>query len=415
MQYNFDRSVDRRSSLSVKWNKEAIKSLCGNPDAEPFWVADMDFPVAAEVAQKARNLSEHAIFGYPYANNQRQVFCAWAKARHQMDIQPAQVVISQGVLTSIAVLVELLTDEGDGIIIPLPAYQPFIRIVNNLHRNVLGWPLLYNRDSHTFSLDWDAYEQLCKQAKILIFCSPQNPTGLVFSEQELARLCGIAKQNNVVIICDEIHADLSYGKHITLLEPARQVGCEAVVCMAPSKTFNIAGEHYSVTLFNNPDMKQRYLTRLEQLFIAEPSLVATTLALASYQSGAKWLDELLVYLQKNADIIENTLQKEVPSLVFIKPRASFIGLLDCSAILDLVERDAQAHPQLYDSSTSAQGGLLSRFFGQRANLAFNDGTWFGGTAYRQFVRLNFGTQHSNIERALNLIKEAVAFLEATYR
>jgi cystathionine beta-lyase len=140
MQYNFDRSVDRRSSLSVKWNKEAIKSLCGNPDAEPFWVADMDFPVAAEVAQKARNLSEHAIFGYPYANNQRQVFCAWAKARHQMDIQPAQVVISQGVLTSIAVLGELLSNEGDGSSYHFPAYQPFIRIVNNLHRNVLGWP-----------------------------------------------------------------------------------------------------------------------------------------------------------------------------------------------------------------------------------------------------------------------------------
>ena len=415
MLYNFDRSVDRRSSLSVKWNKEAIKSLCGNPDAEPFWVADMDFPVASEVAQKARILSEHAIYGYPYANNQRQVFCTWAQERHKLDIQPAQVVISQGVLTSIAVLVELLTDEGDGIIIPLPAYQPFIRIVNNLHRNVLGWPLLYNQDSRAFSLDWDAYEHLCKQAKILIFCSPQNPTGLVFSEQELVRLCEIAKQNNVVIICDEIHADLSYGKHITLLESARQVGCEAVVCMAPSKTFNIAGEHYSVTLFNNPDLKQRFLTRLGQLFIADPSLVATTLALASYQHGSKWLDELLVYLQKNADLIERTLLKEVPSIVFIKPQASFIGLLDCSAILDLVESDAQAHPELYDSSASAQGGLLSRFFGQRAHLAFNDGTWFGGTAYRRFVRLNFGTQRSNIERALNHIKEAVAFLEATYR
>ncbi|NLA98912.1 MAG: cystathionine beta-lyase, partial [Spirochaetales bacterium] len=175
------------------------------------------------------------------------------------------------------------------------------------------------------------------------------------------------------------------------------------------------GEHYSVTLFNSSELKKRFVTRLEQLFLSTPSLVATTLALASYESGGKWLEELLVYLQKNADLIEKTLQKEVPSVVFLKPRASFIGLLDCSAILHLVERDAQEHPELYDSSASAQGGLLSRFFGQRAGLAFNDGTWFGGEAYRRFVRLNFGTQRSNIERALLHIKQAVAFLETTYR
>lgn len=415
MQYNFDRSVDRRGTLSVKWNREAIKSLCGNPDAEPFWVADMDFPVATEVAQKARNLSEHAIFGYPYANNQRQVFCTWVKERHQVDIQPNQVAISQGVLSSIAILVELLTNEQDGIIVPLPAYQPFVRIVNNLKRKLLSWPLCYDQDTHTFSLDWNRYEELCEQAKILIFCSPQNPSGLVFTEEDLVRLCEIAKRHNVVIICDEIHADLCYKPHVMLLEPAKKVGCEAVVCMAPSKTFNIAGEHYSVTLFNNQELKQRFITRLEQLFITETSLVATTLAVSSYQSGAKWLSELLVYLQKNAELMEKTLQREVPSIVFIKPQASFIGLLDCSAILDLVERDAQAHPELYDSTVSPQGGLLSRFFGQRASLVCNDGTWFGGNEYRQFVRFNYGTQRSNIERALKRIREAVDFLQATYR
>lgn len=175
MLYNFDRSIDRRPTLSVKWNKEAIRSLCGNPDAEPFWVADMDFSVASEVTQKARILSDHAIYGYPHATNQRQVFCSWAKKRHLLDLQPGQVVISQGVLTSIAILVELLSAEGDGVIIPLPAYQPFIRIVNNLQRTMLGWPLIYDQDTHTFSLDWPLYEELCKRARILIFCSPTTP------------------------------------------------------------------------------------------------------------------------------------------------------------------------------------------------------------------------------------------------
>ncbi|MGE4584466.1 MAG: MalY/PatB family protein [Sphaerochaeta sp.] len=414
MHYDFDQEVDRRASLSVKWNPSAIKNICGNPEAQPFWVADMDFTVADEVAQQARTLAEHAVFGYPFAPNQRQIFCGWAERRHNLMLSPKEVVISQGVLSSIAILTELLTKEGDGIIIPLPAYQPFVRIVNQLHRTLIPWPLAYDPVAHQFQLDWETLEECAQKAKLLVFCSPHNPSGLSFSKEDLTRLCTIAKAHQIPLISDEIHADLSFVDHHSLLETARETGADAVVCMAPSKTFNMAGEHYSVTLFTDEALRNAFKSRLGQLFIAENSTFAITLAQTCYQHGDLWLKDLLAYLQGNTQLIEEYLTEYLPSLVFIRPKASFIGLFDCSAILDLVERDEQAHPELYDPSQSPSGGLLSRFFGQRAGLAMNDGTWFGGDAYRNFVRFNYGTQRCHVREALDKIAQAVQFLEQTY-
>ena len=415
MDYSFDTIINRKGSLSVKWNKEAVKQICGNPEAIPFWVADMDFQVAPQILEQARALAEHGIYGYPYANNQRQVFCRWAKSRHQMTVDPKQVVISQGVLNSLAILVEMCSNEGDGIIVPMPAYQPFVTIINRQQRTLLEWPLLYDQRTLGFSLDWAALDQLCSKAKILIFCSPHNPTGLVFSNEDLIRLCSIAKQHGVLIISDEIHADLSYTKHICILEAAEQTGCEAIACMAPSKTFNIAGEHYSVTLFNNMELKSEYVTRLERLFLNSTSTFATTVAIAAYEHGLSYLEQLLSYLQETVVSIDEFLQNHVPSIQCIRPEASFIALLDCSDIVALVEEDEKANPDLYNPALSPSGGLMSRFFGQRAGIVVNDGTWFGGTNYRNFVRFNYGAPRSTVLEALKRIEKAVTFLQETYQ
>ncbi len=414
MQSSFDLVKDRQASLSAKWNKDAIKSICGSPDAKPFWVADMDFPVADTIAKKAQQLTEHAIFGYPFAPTQQELFCRWAKVWHHMEIQPEQVVTSQGVLNSIAVLLDMMTEVTDSVIVPFPAYQPFVAMVEQLQRPLIPWALNYDDKKHTFSLDWNTFESYCEKASVLIFCNPHNPSGLAFSEQELEKLCTIAKKYGVTIISDEIHADLSYIPHKSLLEFGAKTGAETVVCMAPSKTFNIAGEHYSVTLFNNLDLKKAYVKRLEQLFLTHTSTFATTLALAAYSEGETWLAGLVSYLQGNLSLVQETLQKRIPEIVLIKPEASFIAFLDCSALVPLIEKDQAAHPELYDPQQSPSGGLLSRFFGQRAKLAFNDGTWFGGDAYRGFVRINYGTQRSTIAEALQSMEDAVRYLHENY-
>lgn len=415
MHENFDLVVNRKGTLSVKWNRDAIASICGNPDAEPFWVADMDFTVAQAIKDAVVEAAETGVYGYPHFDGNKEAFCSWAKERHDWNVSPDHVVICQGVLSSIALLTEQLTAKGDGIIVPMPAYQPFIRIVQGLERNLVRWPLLYDKETHTFSADWDSFAKLCETNKLVLFCNPHNPSGIEFGADDLTRLCTIAKEHGTVIICDEIHADLAFGKHIPLPLIASQCGAKAITCMAPSKTFNIAGEHFSVVVTEDKEIREGLEKRKAQLFCGETSYFSTTAAITAYKNGFSWLMELLPYLQENISFIDTYFKEQVPELVFIKPHASFIGFIDCAGILPLVEADAKAHPELYDPKESPAGGIMSRFFGQRASVAVNDGTWFGGEEYRQFVRFNYGVRKENIVHAMERIKLAVNFLKNSYQ
>lgn len=408
--YDFDQAVNRKGTLSVKWNEDAIASIAGNRNAEPFWVADMDFRVAPEIQQEMVKAAESGTYGYPHFDGNRETFCAWAQRRHGWTVPQEEVVICQGMLTSIAMMVETLTQPGDGVIVPMPAYQPFIRIVKNLERTLVGWPLTYDSPTHRFSLDWEALDLLCQNAKMIIFCNPQNPSGVDFPEADLQRLCEIAQKHHTMIICDEIHADLAFGHHVPLLEVADNYDVRAVTCMAPSKTFNIAGEHFSVVVTHDEMIRKTLRRRMSQLFSGETSFFSTTAAIAAYRSGYPWLMELIPYLEGNCDTIESYFRQHLPSLTFIRPQASFIGFIDCAPILPMVEQDAMANPDLYDPEKSPAGGLLSRFFGQRASVAVNDGTWFGGNSYRQFVRFNYGVRRENIIGALKRMERAVKAL-----
>ena len=411
---NFDAMIDRRSTLSVKWNPSAIATICNNPDAEPFWVADMDFTVPPAVHAEAKALAEHGIFGYPIATDQKKIFASFLEARHGMTVEEDEFAISQGVLSSLALAVELFSQEGDGVIVPLPAYAPFLKIVKLHDRTLIPWPMTYDSDRHVFTLDWEYLDTIIDRARLLIFCSPHNPTGIVFSEEELIRVAEICKVRDVVIISDEIHADLSFKSFVSVHTVAKELEAKAITCMAPSKTFNIAGEHYSVTLFTDSFMKQAFEKRLQQLWMFRPASYVTALARVSYEKGLPWLEELVTYLKDNAVFISDYFARHLPELIFLEPEASFIGLIDAGRMMKLIEADAKANPDLYDPATSPDGSMLSRFLGQRARVACNAGTWFGGQAYASFIRFNFATQRARIEAALDRIKTAIRFLKETY-
>ncbi len=410
--FNFNTPVDRSESLSVKWDKQVIRSICNNEKAEPFWVADMDFTIAPAISQALRSQADHAILGYPIFPSMKDSFCEWTRMRHNWNPHKDSVIVAPGMLTSLALLMELITREGDGVIVPLPAYQPFIHMVHALGRKLLPWDLPYNHEQGCFSLDLESLEILMKESstKVLLFCSPHNPTGLVFSPEELETIARLAAQNNVVVLSDEIHADLAYtySNHIPFDTVARATGCTAVTCMAPSKTFNIAGEHFSVAVFSDQQLAGRFNRRLQSFFLG-PGLLSTVTGLCAYKEGYPWLMELLPYLEDQAIFIDNFLKKRIPGLKFVKPAASFIAFIDCKDILESVKKDAEANPALYDPTQSPSGGLLSRFFGLRAAVAMNDGTWFGKDYYA-FVRFNFGTQRTKVEEALIRMEKAVSLL-----
>lgn len=411
-EYDFDAIVDRRGTNSVKWAPDAIRSICGNPDAEPFWVADMDLASPVEIRKALEEVVALGAYGYPKFTDNEEIFAQWAKRRHDWDVDPKQVTICQGMLGSIAMLTELMTGENDGVIVPLPAYQPFLRLVKNYRRKLVPWHLRYDPESASFSADLKEFERLCSDPSntLLVFCSPHNPSGIVWSKEVLTQIAEIAAKNNVVVISDEIHSDLAFFEetHVPFNSVAKQAGCKAVTCMAPSKTFNIAGEHFSVTVFDDPSLQAAFKKRQAQLFATEPALLSGTAARAGYLHGFDWLTQLRCHLQENVRFMDAYCKERIPEIKVVVPHASFICFLDCEQILPMAQADVDRNPGLYDPAISPAGGVLSRFFGIRAGIAVNDGTWFGGDDFRQFVRFNYGTSRAAVEHALKNIEHAVA-------
>ena len=407
--FDFDTPIRRSQSLSVKWNREAIASICNNADATPHWVADMDFPAPPAVLEALHAQAEHGVLGYPAFGTIASTFAAWSEQRHNWLVDPSMVVPVPGMLASIATLVELYSQPGDGIVVPMPAYKPFVDIVRRLGRTLVEWPMKYHPDSARFILATDSLGALLSRPNtpILLFCSPHNPTGRVFGEQELHAIAEIAARCTAMVISDEIHADLSFpsSHHIPFDTVARQYGIACATCMAPSKTFNIAGEHFSIVVCSDQSVRSRLQHRLRALHIA-PDLLATVTTLAAYGHGYEWLVHLNRHLVSQARIIGERLEHSGTGLRFVAPEASFIGLIDCTAILAKVEADAARNPELYRSATSPEGGILSRFFGQRAGIAMNDGSWFGAH-YGNFVRFNYGTTKAAVEQAIEAMLAAV--------
>ena len=410
--FDFTTAVNRSGTLSVKWNKEAIRSICGNAEAAPFWVADMDFTAPPSVIEALAQQVDHGVLGYPDFSTVQTVFSHWAQKRHAWHVEPREVITSHGMLASIATLVELESAEGDEIILPMPAYQPFVHIIRNLGRKVRTWPMRYDEEQRRFSLDIPLLERLARRERtpILLFCSPHNPTGRVFSESELTAVAEIAGNHGLTVLSDEIHADLTLPghTHIPFDLLARRYDIPCATCMAPSKTFNIAGEHFSIVVCSTNELTRRLRHRFKALHLA-PDLLATATALAAYEGGYRWLTSLRQHLADHIDLISRRLDASGSGLHFIAPEASFIGLIDCFEIMDRVKADATHHPELYDRSASPAGGLLSRFFGQRAAVAMNDGTWFGSD-YGRFVRFNYGTSTEEVSSAIDAIITAAEHL-----
>jgi cystathionine beta-lyase len=403
--YDFTTIVDRRKTESVKWDPKVIEQLTGNAEALPYWVADMDFRSPPEVIEALQQRIEHGIFGYPSPSASRQAlsaFCSWVGKRYQWQLESSQVVYSPGLISTLSILVSLLTAPDEKVIIQTPAYRPFFTIVSENDRTCLENPMLYDTEQHRYTIDYDQLTELARDPKtrLLIFCSPHNPAGRVWSEDEIRRVYEICEKWGVSVISDEIHADLCYRgvTHTPFSRVQRpESSIDIITCMAPSKTFNIAGEHFSCTVI--PDKKTRvsFQKELRRLSISSPGILAMTAATAAYTQGEQWLDELLEVLADHADLIDRYIREQIPALHLVRPEASFIAFIDCTEMLTGLER-------------MGFKGTVAEFFARKAGVALHDGLWFGGEG-NGFVRINFGAPTELVRSALDAMKKAVNTLD----
>jgi len=388
MKYNFDTTIARENTNSTKWDPAIFKKMRGfdGDSMLPMWIADMDFRAPEVIIDALKTRIDHGIFGY--SSPLEDYYAAlswWQKSRHEWEIKEEWVTITPGIVPALNFMIRALSNEGDQVIIQEPVYSPFRSTVENNNRVVANNPLLLVNGN--YEMNYDQLERLASNplTKMLILCSPHNPMGMVWSSEQLRKLGKICNENDVIVISDEIHNDLimSGHKHITYALLGEEFANNAVICTAPSKTFNIAGLQTSNIIIPNPDIKEKIDLEIEKSSLTEQNLFGIVATTAAYsEEGAEWLDQLLTYLESNADFIDQFVKERMPNVKFIKPQATYLAWLDFK------------ESAIYED--------LDKKILEEAKVWLNNGAMFGlgGEGY---MRINFACPRSILAEALERI------------
>ncbi|MBL4609634.1 MalY/PatB family protein [Halopseudomonas sp.] len=383
--FDFDQQIDRTNTGSVKF--DARGKVFGTEDVLPMWVADTDFAAPDEVVQALIARAGHPVYGYSlFPDTLYEAMIDWYAQRHDWHIERDWIMLAPGVVPSLHAVALAFAAEGEGIIIQPPVYPPFFSAASKTARRLVINPLV--RVDGEYRMDLDHLEECASQARILALCSPHNPVGRVWREDELRALLEIARRHDLLILSDDIHCDLTFAGHphrmlATLAGEADRI----ITAVAPSKSFNIAGMGLSALVVPDPEHRQM-LQRVFERMHMEPANPFSIVAFeAAYRHGGPWLDALLDYLQGNVDLACAFLADQVPELRVDRPEGTYLLWLDCRA---LGLGDAQ----------------LKEFFIREARVGMNPGSSFGD-AGSGYMRLNIGTRRAVVEQALERIARAV--------
>lgn len=295
--YNFDKINERHNTNSIKYDEGPAK----NGDVIPMWVADMDFEVLPEIKEALLKRAEHSIFGYAkVTDDYKNAVKSWMKTRHDFEIENDWIVTTTGVVTALRLAVQSYTNLNDNVIILRPVYHPFEYTVVESGRNVIECPLDIENN---YELDYELFERLIieNNVKLFILCNPHNPIGKVWEKDELYKMGMILKKHNVITISDEIHMDFVYNnkKHIPFYNVDESFKEFAIICTAPSKTFNLASLHTSNIIIANEKLREKFVKIKSHNGVSDPNIFGLEACQAAYTYGHKWVDELVEYISEN--------------------------------------------------------------------------------------------------------------------
>ncbi len=376
-------SINREETYSVKWDE--AKKKFGTDDLIPLWVADMDLasPLCVQNAMKKR--AAHAVYGYTvYPETYFQVIENWMENRFLWNIENEWIVPCYGVVPSLNFIISAFSEEGDGIIVQTPIYPPFVSSVKHKKRRVLDNRLVY--ENGCYYIDFEDFEIKAKEAKLFFLCSPHNPTGRVWSAEELEKIIDICIEHDVLIISDEIHADIVYEKRHRCIGSFEKIKHYSIVLNAPSKTFNVAGLNSSYAVIPDSRLRQAYTLEQNRSGITNGNPFGIEALISAYQEGEEWLEQLKSYLMSNITYVKIFLQEHHIPIRVVPTEATFLMWLDCKAL-------GLSHDELVN------------FFTYKAKLGLNDGRSFGD-AGDGFMRLNVGTSKEVLKEAMERLHQA---------
>lgn len=386
MSFDWDRVIARQGSASVK--HDGYAAYFGTADVMPLWVADMDFAAPEAVTQALVARAAHPIYGYSFfPDSLYEALIDWLHQRQRWKVPREWIVMVPGVVTSLHAAALAFTEPGEDVIVQPPVYDLFFSSVTITGRRLVLNPL--RLDAGRYHFDFEQLEQcVAAGARLLFLCSPHNPVGRVWQAQELQEILRIARHYNLVVMSDEIHADLVYPEyHHTVLASLAQAGERIVTAIAPSKTFNIPGLELSCLIVPNAEDRAALVRVFKSLHLQHCNPFSSVAFEAAYRGGAAWLDSLMRYLQESREFVRDYLLAYLPQIKLIQPEGTYLLWLDCR---DLKLNDEQ----------------LREFFVRQAKVGMNPGTVFGANG-SGFMRLNIGAPRSAVKQALQRISHAL--------
>ncbi len=381
MNYNFDELIPRRGTHSYKWDTAMEE------DVLPMWVADMDFRTAPPIIEALKNRALHGIFGYTKVPaSYYEATIGWFGRKHNLHLQKEWILFTSGVVPALSAIIKAFTEPGDKVIVQTPVYNCFFSSIRNNQCEVVTNELLYEAGSYRIDFQ-DLQEKTADpRAKLLLLCNPHNPVGRVWSREELIKLGEICRQNNVLVVSDEIHCDLVHPgyTHIPFASLGKDFLENSVTCLAPSKTFNLAGIQVANIIASDEEKYRRIDKALNINEVCEINAFAVEALIAAYTEGEDWLEALKAYLHENYLTLVAFFQKNLSHLPVTRLEATYLVWVDCTA-LKLTSK------QIADS-------LLSH-----EKLWINEGTLYGD-AGEGFIRINIATPRQNLIQGLEKIR-----------
>ncbi len=382
MKYNFDERIDRRGTGCVKWD------MAPDKDVLPLWVADMDFRAAPAILEAVKKRAEHGVFGYTVVEDDYyDAVISWFRRRHQWHIQREEILYTTGVVPAMSVAVKALTMPGEKVIILSPDYNCFFSSVRNNGCEVVEAVLV--RTGSRFTVDWQDFEAKCADEKATVFllCNPHNPTGRVWTKEELERMNDICLRHHVKVVSDEIHCELMMPGHVFQPFAAVSEACRqnSVILNSPSKSFNIAGLQAANIICSQPEWRRRLDRAININEVCDLNPFGPVALKAAYNESEDWIDELNQYLWGNYQALCAFAKEHLPQWSVCTLEGTYLPWIDITAT----------------GMTSQEYSDLLR---RKAKVWVNPGTMYGPQSGEGYIRMNIACPRSLLTEALQRIK-----------
>lgn len=378
MKYDFDKIVPRKGTNSYKWD-----SIPQDRDILPMWVADMDFPTSPEIIEALQKRVNHGIFGYVRVPDEYYLSTInWFERRHNFSFQRDWMIYTSGVVPAISAIIKALTKSGDGVLVQTPVYNCFFSSIKNNGCNVIANPLKY--ENNTYTIDFDDLEKKASSdnTKLMLLCNPHNPTGRVWTKEEIMEIGKICFRNNVLVISDEIHCELVFSPY--KYTPFASIGDEymskSITCISPSKAFNLGGLQISNIIAKDEDLRAKIDRAININEVCDVNPFGIDATIAAYNHGEEWLRQLIEYIEGNYNYMLGFFAEFLPDMPVVKLEGTYLVWVDCRS-LNMSSQDMKT--QLTN----------------KVGLYLNDGTMYGDEG-EGFMRWNIACPRPMIKDAL---------------